>query len=66
MSATLGDPYLLGTYGLPSISKKAKGKEVAFDEHPFAFASHSSVPKRDDGQVTLAVQGDGVHVFEVC
>ncbi|KAH8118420.1 hypothetical protein DFH11DRAFT_1839063 [Phellopilus nigrolimitatus] len=65
MSATLGDPYLLATYALPSKSAKAKGKSVAADEHPYVFASHSAVPKRDDGQVTLAIQGDGIHVYDL-
>ncbi|EJD01356.1 uncharacterized protein FOMMEDRAFT_147908 [Fomitiporia mediterranea MF3/22] len=65
MNATLGDPFLLASYGLPSISKKGKGKEKASDERHFIFASHSSVPNSDDGQVTLAVQGDGIHIFEL-
>ena len=63
MSATLGDPVLLATYGAPS--RKGKGKEVASDERPLVFASFTSEPDRDDEQVTLAVQGDGVYVYEV-
>ncbi|OCB87528.1 hypothetical protein A7U60_g5433 [Sanghuangporus baumii] len=65
MSATLGDPVLLATYSLPSASRKGKEKEVAEDERPLVFASFSSVPARDDEQVTLAVQGDGVYVYEL-
>ena len=63
MSATLGDPVLLATYGAPS--RKGKGKEVASDERPLVFGSFSSVPSRDDEDVTLSVQGDGVYVYEV-
>ncbi|KAL5487970.1 hypothetical protein ACEPAI_6078 [Sanghuangporus weigelae] len=65
MSATLGDPVLLASYGLPSASRKGKEKEVAEDERPLVFASFSSVPARDDEQITLAVQGDGVYVYEL-
>ncbi|KAL5527470.1 hypothetical protein ACEPAG_6261 [Sanghuangporus baumii] len=65
MSATLGDPVILAIYGLPSGSRKGKGKEVAEDERPLVFASFSSVPARDDEQVILAVQGDGVYVYEL-
>lgn len=65
MSAALGDPYLLTTYGSPPASRKGKEKEVVRDARPFVFASHCTVPKRDEGHVTLAVQGDGIHVFEV-
>ena len=66
MSATLGDPVLLTTYGQPSYSRKRKGKEIAPDERPLVFASFTSIPNRDEEQVTLAVQGDGVHSYEVC
>ncbi|KAI5123385.1 hypothetical protein M0805_006093 [Coniferiporia weirii] len=65
MSATVNDPFLLSAYSPPSSTKNRKGKSVAIDERPYVFATHSAVPKREDGQVTLAVQGDGIHVFDL-
>lgn len=65
MSASIGDPFLLANYSLPPPSKKAKGKAVAVDERPHVLASHFAVPKRDDGHLVVATQGDGLYVLDV-
>lgn len=67
MSATVGDPIVLSSYSLPSrTSKKGKEKATSADEKPFVFASHSGAGKKRDGLVTIAAQGDGVHILDVC
>ena len=64
MSSILGDPFLLSTYSLPSQSKRAKGKSIAAGERSYAFINHFCSPKQD-GQVAVAVQGDGIHILDV-
>ena len=64
-STTIGDPYLLAAYSLPPPSKKSLGKSVAPDERPFILSSHSTGSKHEDGLLTVAVQGDGIHVLDV-
>ena len=66
MATTIGDPYLLSTYSLPSKSKKGKEKVTTVEEQHAIFASHSRVGKKRDGQVTIAAQGDGIHILDVC
>ncbi|THH11741.1 hypothetical protein EW145_g480 [Phellinidium pouzarii] len=65
MSATVVDPFLLASYPFPSDKKTSTRKPVVSNDYPHIFASHSAVPKREDGQVTLAVHGDGIHVFDL-
>lgn len=65
MSATIQDPYLLSSHTVSSSAKKSKGKGVAFGERPLVFAAYSTSPKHEDGLVTLAVNGDGLHVYDV-
>jgi hypothetical protein len=62
MHATLSEPFLLSTYGLPKrsfngISELNRGPS-------YIYLSHSKA-KSSDGYATIAAQGDGVHVLDV-
>ncbi|KLO08508.1 hypothetical protein SCHPADRAFT_1000874 [Schizopora paradoxa] len=61
MASTLGEPYTLASYSLSD--QKPKGKAGAYEG--LTFASHCSSSKNEDGLVTAAIQGDGVHVLNL-
>lgn len=66
MAATLSEPHLLGNFFLSSkhIADR-KGKGVAPDERPHIFASKCISFLHDVDEAVLAVQGDGIHIYEV-
>lgn len=67
MSATIQDPYLLSSHSISTGAgkSKSKGKGVAFGERPLISASYCASHKHKDGLVTLAVNGDGINVYDV-
>lgn len=62
MSASLGEPIPLASYPLPT---QAPHSAAARDDGPLVSVSHCSIPKKDDGLVTVAVRGNGIHVLNV-
>ena len=66
MATTINEPHILASFSLPSrrIADR-KGKGVAFDERPHVYAAQCGVLKPDEGEVVLAVQEDGIHIYEV-
>jgi hypothetical protein len=65
MSITINDPFLLANY---SIAKQLLRSEYS-TESIYAVSSNVHVTYTDsklDGFATVAAQGDGVHVLEVC
>ena len=61
MASTLGEPYTLASYSISD--QRPKGKATAYEG--LTLASHCSSSKNEDGLVTAAIQGDGVHVLNV-
>ncbi len=54
---------MLASYSVSDSNQKPKGKNAACEA--FTLASHCTSPKGEDGLVTTAIQGDGVHVLNV-
>lgn len=65
MASTVGDPFLLASYPLPSRATQTKKTGTRQRASQLLHASHSRLPRSEDGQVTVAAQGDGVHVLDV-
>jgi hypothetical protein len=65
MNSTIGEPFLLSSYALrrqiPRPKNESGSKKVPAKIH----VSSDSSSKNLDGYVTIAAQGDGVHVFDV-
>lgn len=60
MTETLvGEPFLLSSYGLPPRLFKSQ-KNVSS-----IYAAYEKVSEKSEGHVTVAAQGDGVHVLDV-
>ncbi|KAJ8482300.1 hypothetical protein ONZ45_g15004 [Pleurotus djamor] len=58
MSTSVGEPFILSSYALPQKINAAEASSSS------VYASYSGRSK-NDGMVTLAVQGDGVHIVDL-
>ena len=58
-SCSLGEPLALSTFALPSASLS----KTNYASH--VFGSYTSVPRNEEGWLTLTCQGDGVHIVDV-
>ena len=56
-ACSISDPVPLTTY---SVSASSSGKGLVS-----VFATHTPVPRKEDGWVTLTAQGDGIHIMDV-
>jgi hypothetical protein len=65
MSAALSEPILLANYALPSSSSKISQDTGLFDGFATVYAGHTEISGTSDGQVTIAAQRDGIHIFDV-
>lgn len=67
MSASISDPFLLSSYALPARSQQQSAPSTSAGPSRSLFATHTHVraTDRSEGYVTVAVQGDGVHVLDV-
>ncbi|OCH94292.1 hypothetical protein OBBRIDRAFT_770017 [Obba rivulosa] len=67
MSASISDPFLLSSYALPSRARQSSAPSTSAGPSRSIFATHSHVREGDksEGYVTVAVQGDGIHVLDV-
>lgn len=66
MSASISDPFLLSSYALSARhSRHASSSSSQQLAHVLATHKHGSGSDKTDGMVTIAVQGDGVHVLDV-
>ena len=62
MSRSIGDPYLLSSYGLPKTPKRSASTS---DMRPRVYATHGQTSSSHDGYVTVTAQADGVHILDV-
>ncbi|KAJ3992530.1 hypothetical protein F5050DRAFT_1579367 [Lentinula boryana] len=62
MEASVGEPFLLSSY---TTSKKASKLSKSYRELPNIHASHYKAGRSSEGYVTVAAQGDGVHVLDL-
>ncbi|TFK62712.1 hypothetical protein BDN72DRAFT_903005 [Pluteus cervinus] len=63
-STAINDPFLLATYAYNQrVSKKKPKKAAPTPKH--VYASHEQISGKSEGFVTIAAQGDGVHVLDV-
>ena len=58
-SCSLGEPLALSTFALPSTGVP-KANHVSH-----VLGSYTSVPRNEEGWLTLTCQGDGVHIVDV-
>ncbi|KAL0577449.1 hypothetical protein V5O48_004518 [Marasmius crinis-equi] len=60
--SSIGEPFTLSSYGIPQrLSKSGKLPSTSSD----LYATHHKASGSSEGYVTVAAQGDGVHVLEV-
>ncbi|KAJ3806808.1 hypothetical protein F5876DRAFT_80319 [Lentinula aff. lateritia] len=62
MEASLGEPFLLSSY--TTTNKVSKSSKLS-GSLPSIFASHQGTGGSSDGHITVAAQGDGVHVLDL-
>ncbi|KAJ3936063.1 MAG: hypothetical protein NXY57DRAFT_306926 [Lentinula lateritia] len=62
MEASLGEPFLLSSY---TTTNKASKSSKTSGRLPSIFASHHGTGGSSDGHITVAAQGDGVHVLDL-
>ncbi|KAJ3884999.1 hypothetical protein GG344DRAFT_59887 [Lentinula edodes] len=62
MEASIGEPFLLSSY--TTTNKVSKLSKLS-GRLPSIFASHQGTGGNSDGHITVAVQGDGVHVLDL-
>ncbi|EPS98734.1 hypothetical protein FOMPIDRAFT_1164819 [Fomitopsis schrenkii] len=66
MSASISDPFLLASYSLPSLPGRASFKSSASKaSHVLVDSQYASTSDKANSFVSLAVQGDGVHVLDL-
>ena len=66
MSASISDPFLLASYSLPSLPGRASAHSSASKaSHVLLDSQYASTSDKSNNFVSLAVQGDGVHVLDV-
>ena len=66
MSASISDPFLLASYSLPSLPGRASANSSASKaSHVLVDSQYASTSDKSHSFVSLAVQGDGVHVLDV-
>ncbi|KIK64736.1 hypothetical protein GYMLUDRAFT_240697 [Collybiopsis luxurians FD-317 M1] len=62
MEASVGEPFVLSSYGTTKkASKSLKDNSISSS----VFASHHGAGGNSEGYVTVAAQGDGVHVLDL-
>lgn len=61
MSALLGEPYLLSSYAVSSRGVNRSG----YTATRYIRVTYSQ-DKQEAGYATVCVEGDGVHILEVC
>jgi len=58
MSASIGKPFLLSSYNLPKrLPKPTDASSI--------YVTHTRTSNNSDGYVTVAAQGDGIHILDV-
>ncbi|KAJ3908026.1 hypothetical protein F5879DRAFT_794504 [Lentinula edodes] len=62
MEASIGEPFLLSSY--TTTNKVSKLSKLS-GRLPSIFASHQGTGGNSDGHITVAAQGDGVHVLDL-
>lgn len=66
MSASINDPFLLASYTLPSLPGRASTKlSASRASHVLVDSQYASTSDKANNFVSLAVQGDGIHVLDV-
>ena len=65
MTSSIGDPFLLASY---SISKRLLNPKPTKnpDANPLSHAHITYTDSKSDGYATATVQGDGIHLLDVC
>lgn len=65
MTSSISDPFLLASY---SISKRLLGSKSSknSDANPSANVHITYTDSKSDGYATATVQGDGIHLLDVC
>ncbi|KAJ7273087.1 hypothetical protein C8J57DRAFT_1128769 [Mycena rebaudengoi] len=64
MDASIGEPFLLASYGVTQrLQKSAKAGKSNLGAN--VYASHDKFASGSDGYVTVTAQGDGVHVLDL-
>ena len=65
MTSSISDPFLLASY---SISKRLLNPKSTknSDVNPSANVHITYTDSKSDGYATATVQGDGIHVLDVC
>ena len=67
MDASIGEPFLLASYAVAHRLQKSKATPKSQRAGASVYATHEKTASgSSDGYVTVTVQGDGVHVLDVC
>ena len=61
MTTAVNEPFLLSSYTLPKRFARPKSKRIS---NVYATHQHASTSSAE-GYVTVAAQGDGVHILDV-
>ncbi|KAK0190456.1 hypothetical protein F5146DRAFT_1137291 [Armillaria mellea] len=61
MESSIQEPFSLSTY----VTSKRLQKKSQKGGKSSVYASHTTTPTSSDGYVTVAAQGDGVHILDV-
>lgn len=63
MAATIGEPFVLSSYGISKSTTKYASELSHSSTH--IWSTNGKPSKNSDGQATITVQGNGVHVIDV-
>ncbi|KAJ7460953.1 hypothetical protein B0H11DRAFT_2315486 [Mycena galericulata] len=66
MDATVGEPFLLASYGVAQRLQKSKAAGKSQSSSAHLYATHEKIASgSSDGYATVTAQGDGVHVLDL-
>ena len=65
MTSSISDPFLLASYSISKRLLNPKSTKKS-DANPSANVHVTYTDSKSDGYATATVQGDGIHVLDVC